>query len=87
MAIKFFTYKITNDIFLITEDMGFNAISIELESGAGEYFGDLTVTGIASTSITLGTKPVTLSTQSEKPIAGITIDCSAGGVINLIGRR
>lgn len=87
MAAQFFTYTVTNDIFVITEEMGLNALSIDLESGAGTYTGGLTIVGIASTAIALGTKPVTLSTMSEKPISGITIDCSGGGVINLIGRR
>lgn len=87
MAVQFFTYVVTNDVFVVTEEMGFDAISIELESGAGTYTGGLTIVGQASVPITLGTKPVTLSTMSEKSISDITIDCSGGGVINLIGRR
>lgn len=87
MAAQFFTYTVTNDIFVITEEMGLNAVSINLESGAGSYTGGLTIVGIASMPIALGSIPVTLSTMSEKPISDITIDCSAGGIINLIGRR
>lgn len=83
---RIFTKTITNTTFTVVGNMGFNAISFVLVSGAGSFTGTLNVAGTSSTAIDLvvGT-PVTITANGQYPLDELTITASAG-VVNFLGR-
>jgi hypothetical protein len=85
---KMHTQVLTNDVFTIVESMGIRTVSMQLVSGVGSFKGDLKIGAMVSAPIDLivGT-PVTLGSDTSRPLDGITIDCSGGGVINYILRQ
>ena len=85
---KIFTTVLTNDSITLNADMAIKSISIILISGSGFFIGSLDVGDLPSTSIPLVvSSPVGISSGSGYPLEGLTIDCSSGGVINIIGRQ
>lgn len=85
---QIYTTVLTNSSFTFTADMSIQTISMNLASGVGQFSGSLTIGALSSSPITLTVnQPVTLSSDSGYPLDGITIDCTAGGVINIIARQ
>lgn len=85
---KVFTQILTDETLLISPDMGFNAISIVLLSGVGNFIGGLVVGAMPSEQIDLVIgEPVTISVNEPNVIDDVRIDCSVGGTIKLIGRQ
>lgn len=86
---KIYTSVLTNSSFTFTQDMGILGISMQLVSGVGTFTGTLTIGTNVSSPIDLvaGGTPVTITSDSGNPLDGITIDCSGGGVINILARQ
>jgi len=85
---KIFTKVLTDDSITFIADMGITAISIELISGSGSFQGSLDVGVYASEGISLiVNSPATISSDSGLPLDGVIVDCSGGGVINILGRE
>lgn len=85
---EIYTLSITNAIFIVTGDMSLQTISMNLSAGTGQFTGSLVVNGVASTPIVLAVnQPVTLASDTGQPLDGITIDCTAGGTIDIIARQ
>ena len=84
-----FSYTLTNGVFVVDRNrMSLFAISLNLLSGVGTFVGTMSAGGTAPSSVALTVGlPVTLSSDSDNlPLDGITIDCSGGGVIQIVGR-
>lgn len=85
---KIFTKVLTTDVITFTAEMGITAISIVLISGAGSFSGSLSVGYLASDPINLiVNQSVDISSDSGLPLEGVIVDCSGGGIINIIGRE
>lgn len=85
---QIYTTVLTNSSFTFTADMSIQTISMNLASGVGEFSGSLNIGALSSSPITLTVnQPVTISSDSGYPLEGITIDCTAGGVINIMARQ
>ncbi len=82
---KYFTDTLTDDTFTIDRTMGITTLAMKLVSGSGTYQGTKTIGTRASTALSLVVdEPVTIS--GNEAISELIIDCSGGGVIELIGR-
>lgn len=87
-AQKIWTHTITDTSYEITQDLNLVEVSFYLLSGAGTFTGDDYVGGVASSAIALVVGvPISLEGHSLSPLEGITLDCSGGGVIHIIGKR
>jgi hypothetical protein len=85
---QIYTTVLTNSSFTFTEAMSIQTISLNLASGVGQFSGSLSIGALPSAPIALNVnQPVTISSDSGYPLDGITIDCNAGGVINIIARQ
>ena len=85
---QIYTTVLTNSTFTFTADMSIQTISLNLASGVGQFSGSLSIGVLNSTPITLTVnQPVTISSDSGYPLDGIVIDCTAGGVINIMARQ
>lgn len=81
-----FTTILTDDSITLLAEWGVRSIAMRLTSGAGSFQGSATLGTIASSAIPLEeNEPVTIS--DDNYIAGLKIDCSGGGVIEIIARR
>lgn len=82
---KLWTRQISNTTLLIDENYGLTAVSIILNSGTGTIVGGTVLSnGVASTPINLIIgQPITLLSDSNNPLAGITITTT--GVVAIIG--
>ncbi len=75
------TNQLTNDILVITGDLGLTTISLVLLSGAATFLGNLQAGSIAPTAIDMVIGlPITITSKSGSPISGLTITASAGVV-------
>ena len=85
---KIWTKVLSSDVITLTAEMGITSVSIVLISGAGSFSGSLDVGYLTSSAVPLVINAsVTISSDSGLPLDGVTIDCSGGGVINLLGRE
>ena len=85
---QIYTTVLTNSSFTFTEAMSIQSISLNLASGVGQFSGSLSIGALASAPIQLTVnQPVTISSDSGYPLDGITIDCTGGGVINIMARQ
>ena len=85
---QIYTTVLTNSAFTFTADMSVQTISINLVSGVGQFSGSLSIGALSSSPIALTVnQPVVISSDSGYPLDGITIDCIAGGVINIMARQ
>jgi len=85
---KLYTGVLTDDVKVISQEDGVRTISMVLVSGAGTFKGGLSLGTDDSVAIALEVGvPVTVGTNKVAPLDDFTIDCSGGGVINLIGRQ
>ena len=85
---QIYTTVLTNSTFTFTADMSIQTISLNLASGVGQFSGSLSIGVLNSLPIALSVnQPVTISSDSGYPLDGITIDCTAGGVINIMARQ
>jgi hypothetical protein len=85
---QIYTTVLTNSAFTFTADMSIQTISLNLASGIGEFSGSLSIGSLMSSPIQLTVnQPVTISSDSGYPLDGITIDCTAGGVISVMARQ
>jgi hypothetical protein len=85
---QIYTRVLTNSAFTFTESMSVQTISINLASGVGQFSGSLSIGALNSAPIALTVnQPVVISSDSGYPLDGITIDCAAGGVINIMARQ
>jgi hypothetical protein len=85
---KLYTGVLTDDVMTIGEEDGIRTISMVLVSGAGTFKGGLPLGPTPSVAIDLVVGvPVTVGTNKVAPLDDFKIDCSGGGVINLIGRQ
>lgn len=85
---QIYTTVLTNSAFTFTADMSIQSISINLASGVGQFSGSLSIGALSSIPIALTVnQPVTISSDTGYPLEGITIDCTAGGVINIMARQ
>jgi hypothetical protein len=85
---QIWTKVLTNNSITFNPEMGVTSVSIVLISGAGFFQGSLFVPDYVSTAVPLVVgSPVTISSDSGLPLDGLIIDCSSGGVINLIARQ
>ena len=85
---QIYTTVLTNASFTFTADMGIQTISMNLASGVGQFSGSLSIGVLNSSPILLTVnQPVTISSDTGYPLDGITIDCTAGGVINVMARQ
>ena len=85
---QIYTTVLTNDVFTFTEAMSIQTISLNLASGVGQFSGSLNIGALSSAPIQLEVnQPVTISSDSGYPLDGITIDCTAGGVIKIMARQ
>jgi hypothetical protein len=82
---KLWTRQISNTTLLIDENYGLTAVSIILNSGTGTIVGGAILSnGVTSTPINLVIgQPITLLSDSNNPLAGITITTT--GVVAIIG--
>lgn len=81
----FWTYKLSNDTLVITNDFGLTTLSLVLLSGTGTIQGNLVANGISSEPLDLVIgQPVLIPTDNLSLINNWTI--STTGVINLIGK-
>ena len=84
---QIFTTVLTNDVLLIQEEYGVSAVAIKLVCGKGFYIGNKSLGLIVSTQIDLVVgQSVTISTEQTKYVDMLSIDCQAGGVIEVIAR-
>jgi len=92
MAIRgqqFYTSVLSTSAFTFTADMGILSVSFVLTAGAGSFYGTLVIDGTyfpTPVPLTVG-QAVTISSDTGQPIDGLTIDCLAGGDINIIARQ
>jgi hypothetical protein len=85
---QIYTSVLTNATFTFTADMSIQTISLNLASGVGQFNGSLSIGALLSSPISLNVnQPVVISSDSGYPLDGITIDCVAGGVINIMARQ
>jgi hypothetical protein len=83
----FFSTTITNDTLVITGDMSVNIVSMVLISGVGTYLLEGKLGTLDSTAVDLVVgAPVNVVADPGYSIRQLTIDCSAGGVINIISK-
>jgi hypothetical protein len=91
MAIRtqqIYTTVLSTSTFTIIPEMSIQSISISLVSGVGQFTGSLPLGALVSSPIPLiVNQPVTISSDSGLPLEGIVVDCTGGGVINLIARQ
>ena len=84
MATGFWTYSLSNDTIIITEEFNLRNISIVLVSGDGYISGSTFANGLASTNVNLALNtPITISTGSVNSISGLEISTTGG--INIVG--
>lgn len=83
----FFSSTLTNETFVITGSMSVNIVSMVLISGAGSYLlnGNLGALNSTAVDLVIGA-PVNIVSDPGYSIRQLTIDCSAGGVINIISK-
>ena len=85
---KIFTKVLSSSSITFTSDMGVSAISMILVSGVGTFSGDLSVSYFTSEPIDLViNQAVDISSDSGLPLDNFTIDCTGGGIINIIARQ
>jgi hypothetical protein len=85
---QIYTTVLNTASFTFTADMSIQTISMNLASGVGQFSGSLAIGPLSSSPIALTiNQPVTISSDSGYPLDGITIDCTGGGVINIIARQ
>ncbi len=83
---KIWTQVLTDDTIVIDESFGIQEVAMKLISGAGTFEGTLKLGTYPSEPIPLVINdPVTIT--AELGISQLTIDCSGGGVIYIIGAR
>lgn len=82
-----FTTTLTNGVLLINESDGVTAVSMLLTAGVGFYNGSKKIGAVASSNnnLAVGT-PVNITVEQSKYIDSFTIDCTGGGVIEIIAR-
>jgi hypothetical protein len=82
-----YTGSFNNESIEIDESMGLTLISINPISGTINLIGTNAVPGLASSSVTLVVgQPVLISADSGYTLDNITIDASAGGVFEILGK-
>ena len=82
-----FTTVLTNETLNINFDDGITAVSIILKSGAGTFYGTKPIGSRPSSPIPLDKDlPANVSAEQTKYLDEFTIDCSGGGVIQVIAR-
>ena len=85
---KIYTQVLSTDVFVFTKDMGILGISVCLVSGVGIISGTLSIGLNTSTPIDLIIgQAITITSDSGNPLQDITIDCTGGGVINILARQ
>ncbi len=83
---KIWTQVLTDGTIVIDESFGVQDVSMKLISGTGSFSGTLKLGSFDSVPIPLDVNdPVTIT--AEFGISMLTIDCSGGGVIYIIGTR
>ena len=84
---NFFSSTLTNDTLVITGSTSVNIVSMVLISGVGSYLLEGTLGSLNSTAVDLIVgAPVNIVADPGYSIRKLTIDCSAGGVINIISK-
>ncbi len=83
---KIWTQVLTDGIILIDESFGLQDVAMKLISGVGSFSGTLRVGTYASMPIPLEIND-SVTITAELGISQLTIDCSGGGVIYLVGTR
>lgn len=85
---KIYTQVLSTDVFVFTQDMGILGISVNLVSGIGTISGTLSIGLNTSVPIDLIVgQAITITSDSGNPLQDITIDCTGGGVINILARQ
>lgn len=85
---KIYTNVLSTDVFVFTKDMGILGISVCLVSGVGTISGTLSIGLNTSTPIDLIVgQAITITSDSGNPLEEITVDCTGGGVINILARQ
>jgi hypothetical protein len=85
---KIYTQVLSTNVFVFTQDMGILGISVNLVSGIGTISGTLSIGLNTSVPIDLIIgQPITITSDSGNPLQDITIDCTGGGVINILARQ
>lgn len=85
---KIHTQTLTNSTLLIEQPMGVRAVSLILVSGLGTFVGTLQIGAYPSTPIDLQIGvPIKISSDNATPLDGIMIDCSSGGVIEIMAKQ
>jgi len=82
-----FTKTFTDESFVLTQDMGLTILSINLLSGVATILGTTNAGSNTPTavSMTVG-QPVLISADSGFTLTGVTIDSTAGGVFEVLGK-
>lgn len=87
-AEKIHTQVLTNASLTIVQGWGIRTVSLLLVSGVGEFSGTLQMGPYSSMPIALQIGvPIKINSESAYPLDGVLIDCSAGGVIDIMGRE
>ena len=82
---RIWTKVLSNSILSVQENLSLTQLSLLLTSGSATISGDLEVGSMPSEPITLQTGvPITISSTSNYPLDGITIDASSG-TVEIIG--
>lgn len=80
-----FTYELINEVMDIDETFNLTIVSVKLINGVGTIGGSQVVPGFGSGYLNLIVgEPVTISTKTNSILTGISIDCSKGGVIQIV---
>lgn len=83
----FFSTSLTNDTLVISGSSSVNIVSMVLISGAGSYTLSGNLGTLTSTVVDLIVgAPVNIVADPGYSIDGLTIDCSGGGVINIMSK-
>lgn len=84
---NFWTYDLTNSVLVIDSSFALTSISLILITGTGTLVGTVNSGGLASTPVNLIIgMPVTVYSDSNNVISGLTIDASLGQV-SIIGKQ
>lgn len=80
-----FTYTLVDNTMYIDGTYNLTIVSVKLISGIGIIRGQqaVPVWGTGNLDLIIG-EPVTISTKTNSILNGITIDCSGGGVIQIV---
>jgi len=97
--LQIWTNEITNDTITFNSLSGppnaenIVELSINLKSGVGRFAGFKALNSLGLPyatpnyiNLTVG-QPVTLTSNSNFPLGGLVVDCSSGGVIQLIATK